>query len=340
MVAHCATVATAASGRRRPPAIGPLRTDVAGPARVGRCRGGRGDAEHGQGGEDVANAAVIHRHAPCGLRVSLVDVGAAPNRRQYRFVRIPIGRSNGADAGGRWRGNIAGNWWRCGGVACRGASWAQQAPAASASASLAGRGEGAYATHWMPQRSWAPQAPASSASGSPAWRGEGRDQAHRADSGMNPVRGHRVLSANRIPRERRDLGRVARSHGKPMPDREPVPAIADETPWSERLTDYDDRHVETYARLLEADNEGLAKDDIARRILGIDPDAEPGRACKAVESHITRARWMGEVGYLLLAAGDYPGDGRDERDEAGLLEFLPSIGITLAPRGGTGGGGS
>ncbi len=125
-----------------------------------------------------------------------------------------------------------------------------------------------------------------------------------------------------------------------MPDREPVPAVADETPWSERLTDYDDRHVETYARLLEADNEGLAKDDIARRILGIDPDAEPGRACKAVASHMARARWMGEVGYLLLAAGDRPGDELDERAEAELLEFLPSIGITLAPRGGEGGGGS
>ena len=125
-----------------------------------------------------------------------------------------------------------------------------------------------------------------------------------------------------------------------MADHEPAPAVADEVPWPERLTEYDDRHVETYARLLEAANEGMAKDEIARRILGIDPDAEPGRARKAVKSHMARARWMGEVGYLLLAAGDYPGDGRDERDEAGLLEFLPSIGITLAPRGGTGGEGS
>lgn len=125
-----------------------------------------------------------------------------------------------------------------------------------------------------------------------------------------------------------------------MSDHEPVPAIADEVPWSDRLTEYDDRHVETYARLLDAANEGLPKDEIARRILGIDPDAEPARARKAVKSHMARARWMGKVGYLLLAAGDRPGAERDGRDEAELLEFLESIGITLAPRGGTGGEGS
>ncbi len=62
----------------------------------------------------------------------------------------------------------------------------------------------------------------------------------------------------------------------------------------------------------------------------------PGRARKAVKSHMARAKWMGKVGYLLLAAGDRPGDGRDEAE---LLEFLQSIGITLAPRGGTGGDG-
>ena len=54
---------------------------------------------------------------------------------------------------------------------------------------------------------------------------------------------------------------------------------------------------------------------------------------------MAQAKWMGKVGYLLLAAGDRPGAERG-RDEAELLEFLQSIGITLAPRGGTGGEGS
>ena len=102
------------------------------------------------------------------------------------------------------------------------------------------------------------------------------------------------------------------------------------------MTEYDVGHVETYVRLLEAANEGMAKDEIARRILGIDPDAEPQRAREAVKSHMARARWMGKVGYLLLAAGDRPGAERDGRDEAERLKFLQSIGITLAPRGGSG----
>ena len=55
---------------------------------------------------------------------------------------------------------------------------------------------------------------------------------------------------------------------------------------------------------------------------------------------MARARRMGKVGYLLLAAGDRPGAERNERDEAELLEFLQSIGIKLAPRGGTAGEGS
>lgn len=49
---------------------------------------------------------------------------------------------------------------------------------------------------------------------------------------------------------------------------------------------------------------------------------------------MARARWMGEVGYLLLAACDSPGADCDERDEGELLEWLQSIGITYAPRGG------
>ena len=127
-----------------------------------------------------------------------------------------------------------------------------------------------------------------------------------------------------------------------MPDQEPVPAVADEVPWSDRLIEYDERHHEIYVRLLEATNEGLPKDDIARRILGIDPDAEPERARKAVESHVARAQWMGEVGYLLLLTEGYPDRERteaecaeDERTEALFLEGLQSLGITVLPRGGT-----
>ena len=70
-----------------------------------------------------------------------------------------------------------------------------------------------------------------------------------------------------------------------MPDRKPTPEVSDEDPWSNRLTEYDDRRTETYIRLLDADSESMTKDDMARRSLGIDPAAQPERARKAVQSH-------------------------------------------------------
>ena len=74
-----------------------------------------------------------------------------------------------------------------------------------------------------------------------------------------------------------------------MTEPNPTPVVADEVPWSEGITEYDTRHEETYIRLLDADIEGLAKDEMARRILGIDPANEPERPRKAVESHLARA---------------------------------------------------
>ena len=64
----------------------------------------------------------------------------------------------------------------------------------------------------------------------------------------------------------------------------------------------------------------LAAQHPAVRFLAIS-DAEP-----------ERARWMGKVGYLLLAAGGYPGGGNRMAKQ---LEFLQSLGIPVGPRGGT-----
>ena len=110
----------------------------------------------------------------------------------------------------------------------------------------------------------------------------------------------------------------------------PTSEVADEVPWSDGISEYDNRHVETYIRLLDADNEGLGKDEMARLILGIDPDSEPERAGKAVESHLARARWMTEVGYRHLAAGRYPGAEHHLDDMFQWLSLL-----TLPPEGRT-----
>ena len=71
------------------------------PPGVGRRRRCCGDAEHGECGEEVANAALVHGLAPFGLLVSPMDLGAIPSRVQYRFVRIAIRNANGRDTEGR-----------------------------------------------------------------------------------------------------------------------------------------------------------------------------------------------------------------------------------------------
>ena len=82
---------------------------------------------------------------------------------------------------------------------------------------------------------------------------------------------------------------------------EPDSNVAYEIPWSDSITEYDNQHDETYLRLLDADEEGVNKDEMARTILGIDPTTEPERARKAVTSHLARSRWMTEVGYRAFS---------------------------------------
>ncbi len=79
-----------------------------------------------------------------------------------------------------------------------------------------------------------------------------------------------------------------------------TPRIADEVPWAESITEYDEAHYVVYLRLLDANAEGASTDEMARVVLGIDPIKEPARAQKAVASHLRRAQWMTEKGYRRL----------------------------------------
>ena len=101
-----------------------------------------------------------------------------------------------------------------------------------------------------------------------------------------------------------------------MTEPDPASEIADEVPWSAHVTEYDDRLDAIYIRLFDADAEGASKEDIARRILGIDPAGEPQRPRKAVESHLPRARWITKVSCRELVTRDRP----DQSD--GLLVTL------------------
>ncbi len=78
------------------------------------------------------------------------------------------------------------------------------------------------------------------------------------------------------------------------------PIIADEVPWSDHVTAYDEAHFIVYVRLLDAEAAGASADEMARIVLGIDAASEPERAAKALASHLRRAHWMTEVGYRDL----------------------------------------
>lgn len=76
--------------------------------------------------------------------------------------------------------------------------------------------------------------------------------------------------------------------------------VADEAPTAPLVTDYDKAHLKLYLRLLDAHAEGAAWENVARLLLDIDPAAERDRALRRHETHLARARWMTERGYLDL----------------------------------------
>ena len=86
-----------------------------------------------------------------------------------------------------------------------------------------------------------------------------------------------------------------------MPLRPPLdPDVADLAPTDARLTAYDQAHLVTYLRLLDADAEGADWREVAQIVLHIDPDREPDRARRAFDTHLARAEWMTEHGYRHL----------------------------------------
>jgi Uncharacterized conserved protein (DUF2285) len=86
--------------------------------------------------------------------------------------------------------------------------------------------------------------------------------------------------------------------------RQPLdPNVANTAPSDPVLTAYDEEHLITYLRLLDADVEGADWREVARIVLHIDPERESDRARRAFESHLSRAKWMTEHGYRHLLRG-------------------------------------
>lgn len=78
------------------------------------------------------------------------------------------------------------------------------------------------------------------------------------------------------------------------------PIFDDLPPDGLRVTSYDERHLATYIRLLDADAEGADWREVVLVIFGLDPSQNPERAKTIHDSHLSRARWMTEVGYRHL----------------------------------------
>ena len=81
------------------------------------------------------------------------------------------------------------------------------------------------------------------------------------------------------------------------------PDVANVAPTDPVLTVYDEEHIITYLRMLDADTEGADWVEVAKLVLHIDPQQEPERARRAFETHLTRAKWMTEYGYRHLLRG-------------------------------------
>lgn len=74
----------------------------------------------------------------------------------------------------------------------------------------------------------------------------------------------------------------------------------DSPPLTDRVNAYDEAHLATYLRLLDAAEEGADWREVCEIVFGIDVDADPQRAKQMHDSHLARARWMTEKGYRHL----------------------------------------
>jgi hypothetical protein len=84
------------------------------------------------------------------------------------------------------------------------------------------------------------------------------------------------------------------------------PDVADLAPTGPALTAYNEEHVVTYVRMLDADREGADWREVSRIVLHIDPEREPDRARRAFDSHLARAKWAAREGYRQLLRGGAP----------------------------------
>jgi Uncharacterized conserved protein (DUF2285) len=80
----------------------------------------------------------------------------------------------------------------------------------------------------------------------------------------------------------------------------PTPDILAEPPTPDEVTEYDKAHFVTYLRLLDAETDGASWEEVAKIVLGLDPDHDRTTAMHIHGNHLNRARWMTTNGYAHL----------------------------------------
>jgi hypothetical protein len=78
------------------------------------------------------------------------------------------------------------------------------------------------------------------------------------------------------------------------------PDVDDVAPSGPKVTPYDDEHLVTYLRLLDAEKDGADWTEVARIVLHRDPVADRKQAMRCWKSHLDRARWMAGQGYRRI----------------------------------------
>src|SRR5882724_9506587 len=87
-----------------------------------------------------------------------------------------------------------------------------------------------------------------------------------------------------MPKARSNVGRRKPVARPPMQKPPLGPHVADTAPSDSVLTIYDEEHVITYLRLLDADAQGADWREVARIVLHLDPEHESDRARRSFDS--------------------------------------------------------
>ena len=81
-----------------------------------------------------------------------------------------------------------------------------------------------------------------------------------------------------------------------------IPAFEDQPPTGDHVTTYDERHLVTYLRLLDANADKADWKEAVSIIFELDVVVDPARAKRIHDSHLARALWMTRTGYRDLLA--------------------------------------